>query len=131
MKFKYILGFAFVVMLSVVYYEFNPEMYNFFPECPFHKFLHLDCPGCGSQRAIHSLLHGNIIQALNYNLLLVISLPFLLLHLLLKIFSYLCSEDYNLKIWHKPITPKIIFVVVVIFWISRNIPKEPFIYLAA
>lgn len=131
MKFKYILGLVLVVLLSIVYYKFNPEVYNFFPECPFHKYLHLDCPGCGSQRAIHSILHGDLIQASNYNFLLVLSLPLLILHFVLKVASYISDKDYNLKVWQNPITPKVIFVIVIVFWIARNIPKEPFIYLAA
>ena len=34
--------------------------------------------GCGSQRMIHSLLHGDIPGAFHANALLLISLPFLL-----------------------------------------------------
>jgi ABC-type amino acid transport system permease subunit len=37
----------------------------------------LKCPGCGSQRAIHSLLHFDFVQAFRYNALLVLSLPLL------------------------------------------------------
>lgn len=131
MKFKYILGLIVCIALSLVYYNFNPEKYNFFPECPFHKFLHLDCPGCGSQRAVHSLLHGDIKQAADYNVMLVISMPFLVAHLLLQLLTCFTNRNYNLKIWHNPLTPKIIFVVVLIFWIFRNLPYEPFKYFAA
>lgn len=131
MTLKYILGLFVVVALSILYYRYDPEMYNFFPECPFHKYTGLDCPGCGSQRAVHALLHGNILQALNYNVLLVLSLPFLLIHFILKALSYLTGKDFVWKIWYKPITPVIIFIMVLMFWIGRNIPAEPFIYLAS
>lgn len=131
MNFKYTLGTIVLSILLIVYYNFNPEVYNFFPECPFHKFLHLDCPGCGSQRALHSLLHGNILKAADYNLLLVISLPFLIIHVCAKIISYLTKRNYDLNLWRRPITPKVIFAVVVIFWIVRNLPYHPFKYLAA
>lgn len=132
MKPKYILGITLIVaILVVVYYNFNPEMYNFFPECPFHKYFHLDCPGCGSQRAIHALLNGKIMAALNYNVLLVLSIPLLLVHYCLKAYSYFTKKDVSLKFWYNPHTPKIIFVVVVLFWVARNIPYQPFSYLAA
>lgn len=132
MKLKYILGISLVVVtLIAVYYNFNPEMYNFFPECPFHKYLHLDCPGCGSQRAIHALLHGNIMTALDYNVLLVLSIPVLLVHFSLKTYSYFSHKNLELKFWYSPQTPKIIFVVVLVFWIARNLPYQPFTYLAA
>lgn len=131
MPLKYILGLFVVVILAVLYYKYDPEMYSFFPECPFHKFVGLDCPGCGSQRAVHALLHGNIMQALSFNALLVFSLPFLFIHFLLKIASFITRKNLIWKIWYKPATPKIIFVLVVVFWIGRNIPVAPFIYLAA
>lgn len=131
MKLKYALGLIIFITLSIVYYNFNPEVYKFFPECPFHKFLHLDCPGCGSQRAVHALLNGNILQAADYNLLLVISLPFLMFHFLLEVLNYLGKRKYSLKIWQNPLTPIIIFAIVILFWIVRNLPYRPFIYLAA
>ncbi|RZK35503.1 MAG: DUF2752 domain-containing protein [Pedobacter sp.] len=131
MSFKYILGLIVCIALSLIYYNFNPEKYNFFPECPFHKFLHLDCPGCGSQRAVHSLLHGNIIQAADYNLLLVISLPILIVHLICQLLTYFTNRNHNLKIWYNTLVPKIIFIIVIVFWIVRNLPYGPFKYLAA
>ena len=44
-----ILGFA------VLYYFFNPSVERFFPSCPFYTATGWQCPGCGSQRAIHEL----------------------------------------------------------------------------
>ena len=131
MKFQYILGIIILIALATTYYSYNPEMYTFFPECPFHKYLHLDCPGCGSQRAVHALLHGNIRKALDFNILMVASLPLLLLHFVLKVTSYVTNKDYDLKIWQKPLVPKLIFILVLAFWIARNIPAKPFTYLAA
>ncbi|PWS32463.1 DUF2752 domain-containing protein [Pedobacter paludis] len=131
MKLKYILGFIIIIGLSIIYYKFNPEVYNFFPECPFHKYLHLDCPGCGSQRAVHALLHGHVLSAANYNLLMVLSIPLLLVHFSLKVYSQITKKDFALKIWYHPSTPKIIFAIVILFWITRNIPFVPFNYLAS
>lgn len=131
MSIKYILGLGIVITLGVVYYNFNPEMYFFFPECPFHKFLDLDCPGCGSQRAIHAILNGQILAALDYNLLLVMSIPLLLTHLCFRVYAHLSKKNVILNFWYNPVVPKIILIIVVIFWIIRNIPAYPFTYLAA
>ncbi len=131
MKLKYILGLCFVAVLIAVYYSYNPEVYDFFPACPLHKYTGLDCPGCGSQRAIHALLHGDVQAALDYNLLLVISLPFLAVHFFLKLLSYLLQRNLHWKIWYKPVVPKIVFLVVIGFWIARNLPVSPFSYLAS
>ena len=51
-----------------------------FPACPFHALTGLLCPGCGSQRALHDLLHGLIGEAFRHNALLVISIPLLAVH---------------------------------------------------
>jgi hypothetical protein len=54
---------------------FNPARVPIFPVCGFHQLTGLNCPGCGSLRAMHQLLHGNLVEALQYNALLVLSLP--------------------------------------------------------
>jgi hypothetical protein len=37
--------------------------------CAFAEVLHLPCPGCGSTRAVHALLRGDLASALRYNAL--------------------------------------------------------------
>jgi hypothetical protein len=54
---------------------FEPGRYNFYPRCLFHKTTGLLCPGCGSLRAVHQLLHGHLIAAFHFNAMLVMSLP--------------------------------------------------------
>jgi hypothetical protein len=120
-----------VLALAIIYYRFNPAKYSFFPKCHFHSLTGLDCPGCGSQRAFFFLLHGNIADAMRKNLLLVISIPFLLIHFFYKIKSVVLQKDYRWAIIYHPLTPKIIFAIVVVFWIARNIPVHPFSYLSA
>lgn len=72
-----LIGIAIAAVLGIfVYYSFNPEDYPF-PQCPFYLLTGLECPGCGSQRALYQLLHLNIVQAFRYNALFVISIPFL------------------------------------------------------
>jgi len=59
-----------------VYAFFDPENI-FFPKCPFLWATGLECPGCGSQRALHSLLHGDVAAAFGYNQLMVLMLPYI------------------------------------------------------
>lgn len=86
----------------VVLYLFNPSAGGF-PACPFRSLTGLLCPGCGSQRAIHELLHGHIGAAFGYNALLVVSIPFLALHVawgrLLKAVRPLSSYNLVVLIW--------------------------------
>ncbi|HZY38727.1 MAG TPA: DUF2752 domain-containing protein [Mucilaginibacter sp.] len=125
------LTFIGVVAFAIIYYRFNPAKYSFFPKCPFHSLTGLDCPGCGSQRAFYFLLHGNIPAALSENVLLVASIPFLLVHFFYKVKSVVLQKDCRWGVIYHPLTPKIIFVLVVVFGIVRNIPGHPFSYLSA
>jgi hypothetical protein len=49
------------------------------PLCPTHALLGIDCPACGSTRAVHSLLTGDLVGAASHNVLLVAALPLLAL----------------------------------------------------
>ena len=63
------------------YFLFDPVQTKFMPQCLFHKFTGLQCIGCGSQRMIHALLHGNFADAFRANALIVILLPLILIFL--------------------------------------------------
>ena len=56
---------------------FKPGHQGFYPVCHFHALTGLHCPGWGSLRALHELLHGNFIEALRLNALLVLCLAVL------------------------------------------------------
>jgi hypothetical protein len=66
---------AFVIGCGLVFvYFFNPSTHGFYPTCLFHQLTGLNCPGCGSTRALYALLHGNILIALRDNALFCVSL---------------------------------------------------------
>lgn len=48
---------------------FPPQQYSFYPQCPIYRYLHIQCPGCGATRALATLLHGHILEALHLNAL--------------------------------------------------------------
>lgn len=64
-----------IVGLIALLYSFSPLQYGFYPRCLFHSLTGLDCPGCGSLRATHQLLHGNLKEALVLNPVFVSFLP--------------------------------------------------------
>lgn len=68
----------FVVGLIVVYACFNPATAGWFPQCPFRMATGWQCIGCGSQRALHALLHGHWGEVWRYNAAIVLMLPYLL-----------------------------------------------------
>ena len=72
------------VAAAVMYGLLDPARHAIFPKCPFLMLTGgLRCPGCGSQRALHALLHLEFKEAFLYNPMVVISIPFLLLLALL------------------------------------------------
>ena len=60
---------------ALVLFLCDPVRVPIYPQCLFNQVTGLDCPGCGSLRAMHALLHGNIAAALHFNAFLVLSLP--------------------------------------------------------
>ena len=111
---------------SAVYlFVFEPGRTGFFPICLFRALTGFTCPGCGSTRALHQLLHGHFLEAFTLNPLLLIGLPFLLFIL----FRY---SVYALR----GITPRknilpasfiyALFFIIMSFWIIRNTSIYPF-----
>lgn len=121
-KIKWGIVFIVLIVLIFLYRTFNPIDNNYFPKCPFRKLTGYKCPGCGSQRAIHYLLNFDIRNALRENLLLVISIPYLLIGFAFDL-SRVKSE--KILIWRKRLfgTKAIIIVLLLVisFWILRNI----------
>jgi hypothetical protein len=101
-----------------VLYALNPSVSRLFPPCPLHSLTGLYCPGCGSLRATHLLLHGNFTGAFDMNPLMVLSLPILGLLVLRPRLAYLR--------W----MPWAAFTVLIAYGIARNIPMWPFTLLA-
>ena len=50
----------------------DPNTPGHYPLCPLKAFTGLDCPGCGGLRAVHSLVHGDVVGALGHNVLAVL-----------------------------------------------------------
>lgn len=106
---------AVFVLLALV----DPMESKWMPRCFFKVVTGYDCPGCGSQRAIHALLHGDIGAALGYNGLLVVSLP-LIFYLVVVTLGRKRWED----LYRRSTSNVVIYatLAVIILWmIVRNI----------
>ncbi len=68
-----------VITALIVYYIFDPITCDWMPKCPSKYFSGYECPGCGMQRALHAILHGDFGKAWLYNKFLIIGLPYLTL----------------------------------------------------
>jgi len=63
---------AALVVATVYIGAVDPNSPGHYPVCPLKAFTGLDCPGCGGLRAVHSLAHGDVVGALNHNVLAVV-----------------------------------------------------------
>lgn len=120
-----------VVLISVLslYFFIDPSRTSFFPKCPFFNFTGLYCPGCGSQRAIHHFLQGNIITGIRHNYLILLLGLVLVYQAILFLLNKFGSKIYS-NLLHKSKMTKTILALVIIFWVLRNIPIAPFSELA-
>lgn len=120
---------AFLGVLSILaillYFSFNPERGLLFPKCPFNTYLGIYCSGCGSQRAIHDLLHLRIKDAISHNLLFLPALFVIGQHLTTKLGILKRESLLNYRY-----SPLIILGVVLLFMVLRNLKGFPFEYLA-
>ena len=120
MQRKRLLMFTLIILIGIVYSVWNPAECHYFPKCIFLQLTGLQCPGCGSQRALHQLLEGNIKSAFDYNPFLIIISPWLIV--------LLCARFIGLKIGYKVIKVllhrsiiTIYLITIILWWIYRNI----------
>lgn len=111
-----------IAAICTLYYYKDPEISVFMPRCPFRAITGLSCPACGNQRALHSILNGELGKAIHYNYFLFISIPYLI--------CLLISEIYNggWFLYLRRITHdrKVVFfylIFVCLWWLIRNILK--------
>lgn len=116
-------GFVFI------YYFFNPAT-TFFIPCPFHYTTGLFCPGCGSQRAIHLLLHGNVFGAFRFNPLMVLTLPLLVYGLGITVANWVFGTRYRFMLFYSKLFVFGYFGLAILYWVVRNLPFYPFNLLA-
>ncbi|NDV94001.1 DUF2752 domain-containing protein [Dysgonomonas sp. 521] len=128
----YIITIAIPLIVGFIYYRYYGTTGDIWSkQCSFHELTGLQCPGCGGQRAFYFLLHGDILQALRYNLLLIIILPFLLYIYFLLAQVYILKNKNYLKYFNFSGKIGYIFIaVLIVFFILRNIPASPFSYLS-
>jgi len=88
------------------------------PPCPFYNNYHICCPSCGNTRSVLSLLHGDIISSIRYNIT-----PVFLLAILLAFYCEAIAQLFGKKIAIVP--RKISFLVIAIvgfitYYVIRN-----------
>ncbi len=63
--------------VCLLYLLADPADHSWMPQCFFRHLTGLECPGCGAQRMLHALLHGDLLGAWGYNPFLLLMIPLL------------------------------------------------------
>jgi hypothetical protein len=124
----FVMWSALAIVGAVVLYFFNPAQFGFYPTCMFYKTTGLLCPGCGTLRATHHLLHGHIEAAFRFNALIVSSLPLVAWALIRA--ARRRAADLPALSWIHPSWLWIGFAILVLFGILRNLPGASRYWLA-
>lgn len=119
-----------VVILSLLYFFYPATNTSFHPKCLFHEITGLYCPGCGSQRAVSALLHGHFMQAIDYNILMVLCIPVILYSAFVFTWNTFSTKKLKQTFLYSTVFVKSLLLVVIAFWILRNMPVAPFNWLA-
>lgn len=104
-----------VVALCIYYYKWEPGAWAA-PRCTLRLLTGYDCPGCGSQRAFHALLHGGVAEAWGYNPAVFFAIPLAA--------CYFAVERLPRRVGAVLQHPAFILgiaVAIVAWWVGRNI----------
>ena len=110
---------AVLLVLGFIYYVLDPATSNVFPQCTFLSLTGYKCPGCGSQRAIHALLNGDVKEAFGYNAMLLVAIPWIALCLYAE-----CQRIRRPRLYARLNAPLLVWsflVMVLAWWLLRNI----------
>lgn len=115
-----------LVVGGVYLFAFEPGRSGFFPICLFRFFTGFTCPGCGTTRALHQILHGHFLTAFTLNPLFLLAMPFML-------YAFI---RYSVVALRGGVPPRnalpapyiyALFFIVLSFWIFRNTAVYPFV----
>lgn len=122
MKFRMAATAAALLAVAAIfcwYYYNHDPLAGRSPRCLFRLLTGYDCPGCGSQRAFHALLHGDIASAWSYN-------PFVFFAVPTAVFYIIVENGRRTwpRLHARAVRPAIltaILLAIIAWWILRNL----------
>ena len=118
-KLVVILTVAALLVGAVIYFVVDPSSSTILPKCAFLKLTGFQCPGCGSQRAIHALLHGDVVEAWKFNAMLVVMIPVVAAIVSSSFLKMRYPKFYDAM--HSPLFATGLLVAVLLWWLLRNV----------
>lgn len=110
---------AAVLFGVVAYYYGHDPSDGGAPVCAFRYLTGYDCPGCGSQRAFHALLHGRVAEAWGYNPFVFFAVPAAVFYVIVE------AGRRRWPRFHAGLTrPAVllgILLAIAAYWVARNL----------
>lgn len=122
-----------VILAAVLlYFYFNDpsEKENVFVSCTFKNITGWDCAGCGAQRSVHHLLHFHFWEALQFNALFVVLVPYFLILICYAIRDFIYGTGYPNNFWFSGKMALIFVGLIILYTVVRNLSFFPFTVLA-
>ncbi|MDR1340336.1 MAG: DUF2752 domain-containing protein [Prevotellaceae bacterium] len=109
------------LIVLVVLFFVNPEHTVWLPKCLFHQLTGLQCPACGTQRAMHQLLHLNVVAAFRCNPFLLVSLPYISALVFFRRFYSGGKLQQLRRLCFSTATVNIYLILLVLWCVVRNL----------
>ncbi|MDE5782984.1 MAG: DUF2752 domain-containing protein [Prevotella sp.] len=120
-KTTFILGTLGVITVLALLYVFNPAETALAPKCVFKAITGWSCSGCGMQRFLHAFMHGRFLEAIHYNYMLVVFLPYIILFSIEQLLLKGETKRRWKRVLEGPVMITAICIMVPIWCVVRNI----------
>ena len=114
---------------AVTLYAVAPGGDSYYPRCLLYVTTGWYCPGCGSLRAFHALLHGRFAEAVDLNAWTMLVLPFGIAYCARQFYTAVRYDRY----WTSRAVTAVAFVLLaagLAFGVARNLPVHALAWLA-
>lgn len=104
---------------------FDPSTTHFLPVCPLYALTGFACPGCGLTRGFHALFRGDVLTALDFNVLIPIWAAVFVYLFISLVLLVVRGRGLSMKVFH-PTALWVFLIVLLAFGVLRNLPFYPF-----
>ncbi len=106
-----------VLLLILAFFVNLVIVITFKFECPWNKYLGIDCAGCGATRMLLSILRLDFYQAFRFNPFMFVLFTIVLLYFIYVLFCKTLKKSYFIPGFKTAI---VLIILLVVFMILRN-----------